>query len=169
MIKHFRFFVFQLLEIFGKYFEIVDEHKYNGWKNFLSLLEKNLFQLTLQNWKLKRRISVSKLRANNWNKKVLASLWDWYSLCQVRFLQSHLKQFKSLGLHAILQDATRYSEEKNHTRPGHTFSLPSPIKNCYLGHVTAIAFCLFLKTFKPRLLFFVGMLIESHVIPKKVN
>ena len=59
-----------------------------------------------------------------------------------------LKQFKFLRIHAILHDAAGCLQEKNHTGPGYTYVLPCPIKNCYLGHVTGIAFCLFLKAFK---------------------
>ena len=66
-------------------------------------------------------------------------------------LDKHLKHFKFLRIHAILHDAAGYLQEKNHTGPGYTYVLPCPIKNCYLGHVTGIAFCLFLKTFKPKL------------------
>ena len=63
-------------------------------------------------------------------------------------LDKHLKQFNFLRLHAILHDAAGYLQEKNNAEPGYTYVLPCPIKKCYLGHVTGVAFCFFLKAFK---------------------
>ena len=67
-------------------------------------------------------------------------------------LGKHLKHFKFFRIHAIRNDTAGYLQEKNHTGPGYTdmcFALS--IENCFLGHVTGIAFCLFLKAFKPKL------------------
>ena len=51
-------------------------------------------------------------------------------------LKKHLKHFILLRLHAVLHDAAGYLQEKTNC----------PIKIGYLGHVTGIAFCIFLKS-----------------------
>ena len=66
-------------------------------------------------------------------------------------LDKQLKQFKVFRIHATLHDTAGYLQEKIHTGPGYTYVLACPIKNCYLGHLTGIAFCLFLKALKPKL------------------
>ena len=66
-------------------------------------------------------------------------------------IDKNLKQFKFLRFHAIFHDAAVYLQGKNKTGPGYLNVLPRSIENFYLGHVTGIAFCLFLKAFEPTL------------------
>ena len=63
-------------------------------------------------------------------------------------LDNYFKSFKILRLHAILNDASGFIAEYSHIGPGYSYLLPCPITNEYLGHITRLAVCLFVKTFK---------------------
>ena len=63
-------------------------------------------------------------------------------------LDNYFKWFKILRLHAILHDASGFIEEYSCKVPGYSYVLPCPITNEYLGHMTGLAFCLFVRTFK---------------------
>ena len=65
-------------------------------------------------------------------------------------LYKYLKN-KILRLHAILHDATGFMYETSQKGPAYVYVLPCPISSEYLGHVTGITFCLYIKTFKRRL------------------
>lgn len=61
-------------------------------------------------------------------------------------LDSVFNRFKVFRLHAILHDAAGYMKAKYNKGPGYCYVYPlSSINNCFLGHVTGIAFCLYLK------------------------
>ena len=66
-------------------------------------------------------------------------------------LDVYFKNFKILRLHAILHDACGFVYEYSEKGPGYSYVLPCPVTNEYVGHLTGIAFCFYLKTFKNRL------------------
>ena len=66
-------------------------------------------------------------------------------------LDKFFRSFKILRLHAILHDAAGFVYELSEKGPGYSYVLPCPVTNEYLGHVTGLAFCLYVKTFKERL------------------
>ena len=66
-------------------------------------------------------------------------------------LDKYFKNLKNLRLHAILHDASGFVFEYSEKGPGYSYVLPCPVTNEYLGHVTGIAFCLYVKTFKNNL------------------
>ena len=59
--------------------------------------------------------------------------------------------YKILRLHAILHDASGFVFEHSEKGASYFYVLPCPVKNEYLDHVTGIAFCLYVKTFKKNL------------------
>ena len=66
-------------------------------------------------------------------------------------LDTYLKSYKLLRLHAILHDASGFIAEYSQKGPGYSYVLPCPITNAYIGHLTGLTFCLFVKTFKRNL------------------
>ena len=66
-------------------------------------------------------------------------------------LDTYLKSFKVLRLHAILHDASGFIAEYSQKGPGYSYVLPCPITNAYVGHLTGLLFCMFVKTFKRNL------------------
>ena len=66
-------------------------------------------------------------------------------------LDTYLKSYKFLRLHAILHDASGFIAEYSQKGPGYSYVLPCPITNAYIGHLTGLTFCLFVKTFKRNL------------------
>ena len=66
-------------------------------------------------------------------------------------LDKYFKSYKILRLHAILHDASGFVFEYSEKGPGYSYVLPCPVTNEYLGHVTGLAFCLYVKTFKNNL------------------
>ena len=66
-------------------------------------------------------------------------------------LDKCFKSYKILRLHAILHDASGFVFEYSEKEPGYSYVLPCPVTNEYLGHVTGLAFCLYVKTFKNNL------------------
>ena len=66
-------------------------------------------------------------------------------------LDTYLKSYKFLRLHAILHDASGFIVEHSQKGPGYSYALPCPITNAYIGHMTGLTFCLFVKTFKRNL------------------
>ena len=66
-------------------------------------------------------------------------------------LDGYLKSFKVLRLHAILHDASGFNAEYCQKGPGYYYILRCPITNAYVGHLTGLFFCMFVKTFKPNL------------------
>ena len=66
-------------------------------------------------------------------------------------LDKNFKNLKILRLHAILHDASGFVYEYSEKGPGYSYVLPCSVTNEYLGHVTGIAFCLYVKSFKNSL------------------
>ena len=66
-------------------------------------------------------------------------------------LDNYFKSFKILRLHAIFHDASGFIAEYSRKGLGYSYVLPCPITNEYLGHITGLASCLFVKTFKNNL------------------
>ena len=66
-------------------------------------------------------------------------------------LDKYFKSFKILRLHAILHDASGFVYEYSEKGPGYSYVLPCSVTNEYLGHVTGIAFCLYVKSFENSL------------------
>ena len=63
-------------------------------------------------------------------------------------LDKYFKSYKTLRLHAILHNASGIVFEYSEKGPGYSSVLPCPVTNEYLGHVTGLAFCLYVKTFE---------------------
>ena len=66
-------------------------------------------------------------------------------------LDKYFNSYKILRLHAILHDASGFVFEYSEKGPGYSYVLPCPVTNEYLGHVTGLAFCLYVKTFESNL------------------
>ena len=66
-------------------------------------------------------------------------------------LDKYLKQFKLFRLHAVLHDATGYVKDYSGEGPGYVYAIPCPINSCFLGHVTGLLFCSYIKHFKRQL------------------
>ena len=66
-------------------------------------------------------------------------------------LGKYFKSYKVLTLHAILHDASGFVFEYSEKGPGYSYVLPCPVTNEYLGHVTGLAFCLYIKTSKSKI------------------
>ena len=69
-------------------------------------------------------------------------------------LDKYFKSYTILRLHAILQDTSGFVFEQSKKGPSYSYGLPCPVTSEYLGHVTGIAFCLYVKSFVQ----FIGML-----------
>ena len=61
-------------------------------------------------------------------------------------LDKYFKSYKILRLHA-----SGFVFEYSEKGPGYSYVLPCPVTNEYLDHVTGLAFCLYVKTFKSNL------------------
>ena len=57
------------------------------------------------------------------------------------------QSYKILRLHAILHEASGFVFEHSEKGPCYSYVLPHPVTNEYLGHVSGIAFSLYVKTF----------------------
>ena len=66
-------------------------------------------------------------------------------------LDKYLKSYEFLPLHAILHDASGFIAEHLRKGPGYSYVLPCPITNAYIGHMTGLMSCFFVKTFKRNL------------------
>ena len=66
-------------------------------------------------------------------------------------LDKYLNHNKVLRLHAVLHDATGFMYELCRKGPGYVYVMPCPISNEFCGHLTGIAFCVYVKTFKRKL------------------
>ena len=76
-------------------------------------------------------------------------------------LDKYLKNSKILELHAILHDAAGFIRKFYQQGPTYCFMLPWNCNKSLLGHLSGIAFCLFIKMKKKnRILSFTRMLDE---------
>ena len=66
-------------------------------------------------------------------------------------LDKYFKSYKFLRLHAIRHNASGFVFDYSEKRPGYSYFLPCPVTNKCLGHVTGLAFCLYVKNFKSNL------------------
>ncbi len=66
-------------------------------------------------------------------------------------LEKIFRYSKIFRLHAILHDASGFIKREFNKGPGYCYAFKCPINCCLLGHVTGIAFCLYLKFFKSTL------------------
>ena len=62
-------------------------------------------------------------------------------------LDLFLKWSKIMRLHAILHDASGYMKNSHNLGPGYIYVLPCETNSCFLGHLTGVAFFLYLKLF----------------------
>ena len=56
-------------------------------------------------------------------------------------------KFKIFRLHAILHDAAGSVNSTTYKGPGYYYVLPRFPSSCFLGHVTGLIFCLYVKIF----------------------
>ena len=64
-------------------------------------------------------------------------------------LDPFLKHSKVLRLHAVLHDAAGFIKDYSNKGPGYVYAISScGINSCFLGHLSGILFCLYLKWFK---------------------
>ena len=72
-------------------------------------------------------------------------------------LENVLGNFKIFRLHAIFHDAAGFMLTNMGCGPGYCYILPSSIARklnyCFLGHLTGLSYCLFLKLFHPHIYF----------------
>ena len=66
-------------------------------------------------------------------------------------LDTYLNSYKFFRLQATLHDASRFIAEHSQKGPGYSYVSPCPITNAYIGHMTGLTFCLFVKKFKRNL------------------
>ena len=65
-------------------------------------------------------------------------------------LDSFLKFSKVFRLHAILHDAAGFVKEHSGKGPGYFyFANCCGLSSCYIGHISGLFFCLYIKFFKP--------------------
>ena len=57
------------------------------------------------------------------------------------------KRYKIFRLHACLHDAAGYMKSEHNLGPGYIYVLNSRINSCFLGHITGLGFCIYLKIF----------------------
>ncbi len=59
-----------------------------------------------------------------------------------------LKYSKVLRLHAIFHDAAGFMKAQHDIGPGYCYLFSNfPINSCFLGHISGITYCLYLKLF----------------------
>lgn len=63
-------------------------------------------------------------------------------------LEKYMRQWKTIRIHAILHDAAGFIRDYSGQGPGYIYTLSSAINSCFLGHVTGLIFCCYLKIFK---------------------
>ena len=68
---------------------------------------------------------------------------------------------KIFRLHAILHDAAGSVKSTTHKGPGYCFGLPRFPSSCFLGHVTGLLFCLYIKVFASTVYVCVRLLVVS--------
>ena len=66
-------------------------------------------------------------------------------------LDKYFNSDKILSLHVIHHEASAFVFEYSDKGPGYSYALPCPVKKENLGHVTGLAFCLYVKTFESNL------------------
>ena len=92
------------------------------------------------------------VRSDNLNYDILIKLRLYGGLIGIdnSSLDKYLKNSKILRLHAILHDAAGFIHEFYQQGPTYCYMLPWNCNNSLLGHLSGIAFCLFIKLKKPE-------------------
>ena len=65
-------------------------------------------------------------------------------------LELWFSRFKIFRLHAAFHDACGYMKSRRQFGPGYTYAFPCDINNCYLGHITGISYCIYIKYFQAK-------------------
>lgn len=57
---------------------------------------------------------------------------------------------KVFRMHAIFHDGCGFMKSQFNVGPGYCYQLPQPIRinSCFLGHITGLAYCLYIKLFR---------------------
>ncbi len=63
-------------------------------------------------------------------------------------LEKYLGRFKLFQVHAALHDACGYVKRVHGVGPGYVYAMNCPINSCFLGHVTGLSLCLYIKFFR---------------------
>ena len=70
------------------------------------------------------------------------------------YLENFLGFFKLFKLHAVLHDASGFMKTKYSTGPGYLYvfpSCPTLLNSCFIGHITGLVYCTFIKFRYPYL------------------
>ena len=91
--------------------------------------------------------------SDNLNYDILIKLRPYGGLLGIdnSSLDKYLKNCKNLRLHAISLNAAGFIHEIYQQVPTNCYMLPRNCNNSLLGHLSGIAFCLFIKLKKPEL------------------
>ena len=91
--------------------------------------------------------------SDNLNYDILIKLRPYGGLLGIdnSSLDKYLKNCKILRLHAILRNAARFIHKIYQQVPTYCYMLPRYCNNSLLGHLSGIAFCLFIKLKKSEL------------------
>jgi len=61
------------------------------------------------------------------------------------YMHDYLSGSKILRLHAILHDAAGYVKTHYGMGPGYSYVIRFPGNSCFIGHVTGLTFCMYMK------------------------
>lgn len=67
------------------------------------------------------------------------------------YLEGILKHFKLFRLHAALHDACGYMKSVHSSGPGYSYVVPCKFSSCFIGHITGLGFCIYLRVNNPNL------------------
>lgn len=62
-------------------------------------------------------------------------------------IENLLNHSKTFRLHAIFHDACGFMKSRYNTGPGYCYKAPIHLNSCFLGHVTGLLYCSFLRCF----------------------
>ena len=65
-------------------------------------------------------------------------------------LENWFKGLKLLRVHAAIHDACGYMKALKDYGPGYIYALPCGLNSCYLGHITGISYCIYIKLFRRK-------------------
>ena len=66
-------------------------------------------------------------------------------------LEHIFNRYKIFRLHAALHDACGYMKSRRDLGPGYIYAIPCCLNSCFLGHITGLGYCAFIKFFRARL------------------
>ena len=67
------------------------------------------------------------------------------------YLNSGFRNFKVFRLHAILHDAAGAVRAQSGKGPGYCYMIGRGPNSCFLGHVTGLLFCFYVKLYLPSI------------------